>query len=86
MYDKDNSGTVELNEMVEVMTALHSMEGKIDVEAAEATGKRVFSELDINDDGEVTIDEFVRGCMHDQEIMRKISKNGANSGESGGSH
>ena len=30
MYDKDGSGTIELNEMIEVMTALHSMEGHDD--------------------------------------------------------
>ena len=57
MYDKDGNGTIELNEMVEVMTALHSMDGTMVSDAAESRGRRIFSELDINDDGELTIGE-----------------------------
>ena len=76
MYDKDDSGTIELNEMVEVMSALHTFEGSKDSDASEARGKRIFSELDINDDGEITCEEFVRGCMHDPELVRIISAGG----------
>ena len=76
MYDKDGSGTIELNEMVEVMSALHNFEGSKDSDASEARGKRIFSELDINDDGEITCEEFVRGCMHDPELVRIISAGG----------
>ena len=39
-------------------------------------GRRIFSELDINDDGQISCEEFVRGCMHDQELVRIITAGG----------
>jgi len=77
MYDKDGSGTIELNEMIEVMSALHmGNDGSRTREAAELRGKRIFGELDINGDGEISCEEFVRGCMHDPELVRIISAGG----------
>ena len=76
MYDKDGSGTIELNEMVEVMTALQCFDGRVGKEVAQLRGKRIFSELDINDDGEISCEEFVRGCMHDPELVKIISAGG----------
>ena len=75
MYDKDGSGTIELNEMIEVMTALQCMDGA-SKEAAAVRGRRIFEELDINDDGEISCEEFVRGCMMDPELVRTITAGG----------
>lgn len=75
MYDKDGSGTIELDEMVEVMVALQCFDGRCK-DAAAARGKRIFSELDINDDGEISCEEFVRGCMHDPELVRIVTAGG----------
>ena len=75
MYDKDGSGTIELNEMIEVMTALQCMDGA-SKEAAQVRGRRIFEELDINDDGEISCEEFVRGCMMDPELVRTITAGG----------
>ena len=79
MYDKDGSGTIELDEMVEVMTALHCFDGDgRGKDAAAARGRRLFTELDINDDGEISAEEFVRGCMHDPELVRIVINGGIN--------
>ena len=75
MYDKDGSGTIELNEMIEVMTALQCMDGA-SKDAAAIRGRRIFDELDINDDGEISCEEFVRGCMMDPELVRTITAGG----------
>ena len=101
MYDKDDSGTIELSEMTDIIGTLYDMEGvnssggegnisKIDnilriqlqwvhtghkksirhiqkliiiIYNTIARATRIFSELDINGDGELTCDEFIRGCM-----------------------
>ena len=62
MYDKDQSGTIELGEMVELFGTLYLNEG-LDEEAAVERAMAIFSTLDINNDGDVTEDEFVRGCL-----------------------
>ena len=30
---------------------------------------KIFRELDVNEDGELSIDEFVKGCLEDGELM-----------------
>lgn len=76
MYDKDASGTIELSEMIEVIGTLYGMEGVEASEASTERAKRIFSELDINGDGELTCDEFVRGCMHDAELVNMLTNGG----------
>uniref|UniRef100_A0A3Q1B179 RAS and EF-hand domain containing n=1 Tax=Amphiprion ocellaris TaxID=80972 RepID=A0A3Q1B179_AMPOC len=55
-YDVDNSGRIEKNEFLTICTELQ-------VSAAEAD--RIFSRLDIDDDGTVTFQEFITG-FHDR--------------------
>ena len=76
MYDKDGSGTIEQDEMIDVMGALQHFEGPRGKDAAAARGKRIFSELDINDDGSITCEEFVKGCMQDPELVRIVISGG----------
>ena len=45
-------------------------------EGNEQRANRIFSELDINGDGEVTKEEFVRGCMQDKDLVRMLSSGG----------
>ena len=37
--------------------------------------------IDINDDGEISCEEFVRGCMHDPELVRVINAGGIDPNE-----
>ncbi|XP_008284522.1 ras and EF-hand domain-containing protein [Stegastes partitus] len=55
-YDVDNSGRIERNEFLTICAELQ-------VSAAEAD--RIFSRLDIDDDGTVTLQEFIAG-FHDR--------------------
>ena len=38
-----------------------------------ARATRIFSELDINGDGELTCDEFIRGCMQVKIVNTHIA-------------
>ena len=39
---------------------------------------RIFMELDINGDGELTCEEFVKGCMQDDSLVRVLQSGGLN--------
>ena len=103
MYDKDNSGTIELSEMIEIIGTLYEMEGVSKVclsisdiitkishyyhvlwkavqiyfsciqENAAERARKIFTELDINGDGELDCDEFVKGCMDDKDLLQTLN-------------
>lgn len=50
-------------------------------EGNEQRANRIFAELDINGDGEVTKEEFVRGCMQDKDLIRMLSSGGVDQDE-----
>jgi Ca2+-binding EF-hand superfamily protein len=43
-------------------------------ENPEIKAEKLFSEIDTNDDGFLTQDEFLRGCRNDPEIMKLLDK------------
>ena len=62
LYDSDGSGAISLTEMVTLFACLYQTEGldkRIAVERAEA----VFGNLDVNGDGDISVEEFVKGCL-----------------------
>ena len=61
MYDKDNSGTVEMSEMIEILETVYVMEGVMTANMAQTRAKQIFRELDVDGDGSLTCDEFVKG-------------------------
>ena len=38
--------------------------------------RKIFGELDIDGDGELTTEEFVRGCLDDPELVRLLNAGG----------
>ena len=79
--------SVELEEMIEIIGTLYEMQGvskvglvftvKCVIENVQDTAtehaKAVFSSLDIDGDGELTEDEFVKGCLEDLELVDTLS-------------
>ena len=43
-------------------------------ENPEIKADKLFSEIDTNNDGVLTQDEFLRGCRNDPEIMKLLDK------------
>lgn len=72
MYDKDKSQTIQLAEMVELFGTLYLNEG-LEKDLAVDRAMAIFSTLDVNNDGDVTEDEFVRGCLEDEDLVRALS-------------
>ncbi len=75
MYDRDGSGTIDMSEMVEVLETVYVMEGVLSGELAKQRAKQIFDELDLNGDGSLTCDEFISGCMRDEEMVSMLKKN-----------
>mgnify|MGYP000542184223 CR=1 FL=1 len=48
----------------------------ISKDTAAERAKKIFRELDVNGDGELTADEFVRGCMDDPSLVRLLNSGG----------
>ncbi len=40
----------------------------------EAKARKLFNEIDINNDGSLTREEFLKGCMKDDELMLLLEK------------
>lgn len=77
-YDTDNSGYVDSKEMTNVIKSLYSM---LDVigqaptdQPPEIRAKNIFAEIDVNSDGILSREEFLKGCMNDAELMNLLEK------------
>lgn len=75
MYDKDGSGTIDMSEMIEVLETVYIMEGVLGGDMARDRAKQIFAELDENGDGTLTCEEFIAGCMKDEEMVAMLNRN-----------
>ena len=74
MYDKDGSDSIQLGKMVEIFTMLYLYEG-LDKSSAVERAEQVFNMLDANNDGDVTEEEFVNGCINDDDLVHLLIGN-----------
>ena len=75
-----SAGEIEPKEMVDIIETLYEMEG-VGKEPAEGRAMKIFSDLDINCDGSVTEEEFIRGCLLDDEFVRLLNAGGVDPDE-----
>ena len=80
LYDKDRSGTIEMSEMVEVLETVYVMEGLMSGNMARDRAKQIFDELDIDGDGTLTCDEFVNGCLKDEDMVEMLKRSNSSPG------
>ena len=57
--------------MVTVLGTVYGLEGISQVEATERV-EFIFSLLDTNGDEEISEEEFIRGCLEDQELVKLL--------------
>ncbi|XP_059083482.1 neuronal calcium sensor 2-like [Tigriopus californicus] len=77
MYDIDNSGIIDRSEMENVMKSIYSMLAAVSEAPPDDPKKRanaIFSEIDINDDGGLSQEEFLKGCLKDDELMKLLEQ------------
>lgn len=67
LYDINGDGCITRSELGEVVTAVHELMGKRHHAEEERKAReqldRVFKKLDLNQDGVITIEEFIESCL-----------------------
>ena len=63
-----------MSEMVEVLETVYVMEGVASGNMARDRAKQIFDELDLDGDGTLTCDEFIKGCMKDEEMVDMLKR------------
>ena len=71
MFDKDGTGTIELGEIVEIFATLYINEG-LDTDMGIDRAVGVYALLDVDNNGEVTEDEFVKHCLGDENLVKVL--------------
>ncbi|KAK2723608.1 hypothetical protein QYM36_002074 [Artemia franciscana] len=77
MYDVDGNGVIDLQEMTKIVQAIYDMLGNASAsrpaDSAEDRARSIFARMDENGDGQLTEEEFLRGCLQDEELSKMLS-------------
>ncbi|EEC01107.1 Ca2+ sensor, putative [Ixodes scapularis] len=78
MYDLDGDGFIEKHEMIEMIAAVHKMVGfptkrlTDDELTPEQRTEKIFLKMDKNNDGKLSVDEFLEGARQDPSVVRLV--------------
>lgn len=80
LYDINGDGCISRGELSEIVTAVHDLIGRKphqthhgeDERKTREQVDRVFRKLDLNQDGVITIEEFMESCLKDDVITRSL--------------
>jgi len=78
MYDVDGNGVIDQDEMTKIVQAIYDMLGAGAVkptDTAEERAKNIFNRMDENNDGHLTEEEFLKGCLQDDELSKMLAPN-----------
>ena len=78
MYDVDGNGFIDPDEMLKVVQAIYGMlneDGTEPIIAVDERARKIFCRMDKNGDGQLTEEEFLRGCLEDDELTRLLAPN-----------
>ena len=76
--DVDQNVVIDPEEMLKVVQAIYSMLRKDATEpmsVADERARKIFRRMDVNRDGLLTEEEFLRGCLEDDELSKLLAPN-----------
>ncbi|XP_006905553.2 guanylyl cyclase-activating protein 3 [Pteropus alecto] len=73
LYDADGNGSIDKKELLNIFMTVQTLNGQQTLSPEEFTSL-VFHKIDINHDGELTLEEFIDGTKKDQDLLKIVSK------------
>jgi len=78
MYDVDGNGWIDPGEMTKIVKSIYKMMGPNQVkmdkfDTPERRADDIFRRMDINSDGKLTRQEFVKGCLNDTNLLQLLA-------------
>ncbi|XP_016067989.1 PREDICTED: guanylyl cyclase-activating protein 3 [Miniopterus natalensis] len=73
LYDADGNGSIDKKELLSIFMTVQTLNGQHTLSPEEFTNL-VFHKIDINHDGELTLEEFINGTEKDQDLLEIVSK------------
>ncbi|XP_075054215.1 guanylyl cyclase-activating protein 3 [Mixophyes fleayi] len=73
LYDADGNGSIDRKELLSIITAVQAINGHQGMNPEEFTSM-LFHKIDVNGDGELTLQEFISGIQKDTSLFELISK------------
>ncbi|XP_044522725.1 guanylyl cyclase-activating protein 3 [Gracilinanus agilis] len=73
LYDADGNGSIDRKELLNIFMAIQAINGQNTLNPQEFANL-VFEKTDVNNDGELTLEEFISGLEKDPNLLEMISK------------
>ncbi|XP_074672921.1 guanylyl cyclase-activating protein 3 isoform X2 [Strix aluco] len=73
LYDADGNGCIDKKELLNIFTAIQAINGYTSTSPEEFTDM-VFQKVDVNNDGQLSLEEFITGVEKDEGLMELITK------------
>ena len=75
VFDVNGDGIISIKEMEKLIKDMYGLLKTEDpnIAAKKLLAKTAFAEMDTNEDGKVSQEEFVKACMHAEEISKMIT-------------
>ncbi|XP_006926619.1 guanylyl cyclase-activating protein 1 [Pteropus alecto] len=75
LYDVDGNGCIDRDELLTIIRAIRTINPYSDTTmSAEEFTDTVFSKIDVNGDGELSLEEFMEGVQKDQMLLETLTR------------
>ncbi|NXE20898.1 GUC1A protein, partial [Ardeotis kori] len=74
LYDVDGNGCIDRGELLNIIKAIRAINRCNETMTAEEFTNMVFDKIDINGDGELSLEEFMEGVQKDEVLLEILTR------------